>query len=236
MPEGQRIYAVGDCHGCLDALRSLEEKIARDAAASRAERRLIIYLGDYVDRGPASCQLVDHLIAGPPSGFEAVYLRGNHEAALLDFLEEPEANLGWLVYGGDATLRSYGVEPADMPPRGETQLEYIRRRFAEALPAGHREFMRMLPLWHRAGDYLFVHAGIRPGIPLDEQSEEDLLWIREPFLDSVRDHGSVVVHGHTPVGNPDERQNRIGIDTGACYGGKLTALVLEGEVRDFICV
>jgi serine/threonine protein phosphatase 1 len=228
-PGDSRIYAVGDIHGRLDLLLRLEEKIQADAARSRAARRVIVYLGDYVDRGPDSQGVVEHLAKTTLPGFERVALKGNHEDLMLKFLAgEPVARI-WFMNGGMQTLRSYGVTGLveDLPA-------IARAALARAVPDHHREFLGGLALNHVEGDYLFVHAGIRPGLPLARQAEADLLWIREEFLDCAADHGKVVVHGHTITAKPERLANRIGIDTGAFMTGRLTALALEGGEARFI--
>ena len=236
-----RVYAVGDIHGRVDLLAALHDRILDDAATATAGRKVLVYLGDYVDRGPASFDVVDLLIEAPLEGFEIVHLKGNHEDFLLRFLEDPggspEENLDqadlWFINGGDVTLHSYQV-PVLAWPFGLAELETARRAFAAALPPSHRAFFQNLKMFHVEGDYLFVHAGIRPGVPLDEQAEEDLLWIREGFLDSDADFGHMVVHGHTPEAETDVRPNRIGIDTGAYYTDRLTCLVVEGGGTRFL--
>ena len=236
-----RVYAVGDIHGRADLLAALHDRIVDDSAAA-AGRKVLVYLGDYVDRGPSSFDVVDLLIEAPLEGFEIVHLKGNHEDFLLRFLEEdpgktPEENLDeadlWFINGGDATLHSYKV-PLLTLPFGLAGLETARRAFAAALPPSHMTFFRGLEMFHVEGDYLFVHAGIRPGVPLDEQDDADLLWIREGFLDSDADFGHMVVHGHTPEAETDVRPNRIGIDTGAVFTGRLTCLVVEGDGTRFL--
>ncbi len=224
-----RIYAIGDIHGRLDLLMRLQDKIRADAARSRARRRVIVYLGDYVDRGPDSQAVVEHLAQNPLEGFETVHLKGNHEDMMLRFLAgEPVARI-WFMNGGMETLRSYGVTGLveDLPA-------IARAALARGVPEGHRQFLGGLALSHTEGDYLFVHAGIRPGVPLARQGEADLLWIREEFLDSDASHGKVVVHGHTISPRPEVRANRIGIDTGAFMTGRLTALVLEEDDASFL--
>jgi serine/threonine protein phosphatase 1 len=240
VPPGARVYAVGDSHGCAELLRALHREILEDsaradAAGPRATRRAVVYLGDYVDRGPDSRGLLDLLIQEPLPGFEAIHLLGNHEVFMRRFLDGENLDAIWMLNGGTATLGSYGLDraaPAAIAEGGHS----LRAALAAAVPEAHRAFLGDLALSHVEGDYFFVHAGIRPGLPLEVQHEEDLLWIREPFLASTVDHGKVVVHGHTPTDEPAVRSNRIGIDTGACYGGKLTALVLEGEERRFLQV
>ena len=234
LPEGTRLYAIGDIHGQIGQLRALEALILADAAVGGTGRRLLLYLGDYVDRGEDSAAVVAHLLAGPPEGFETVRLKGNHEALLLDFLQAPADGARWLVNGGIATLNSYGVACEEDDPTDEESLYDLHRRFLSALPEAHRSFLEGLALSHAEGDYFFAHAGVRPGVALEAQSPEDLIWIRYPFLQSKADFGKVVVHGHTPDTAPVERANRICVDTGAVYGGRLTALVLEGSERRFL--
>ncbi len=234
VPRGVRVYAVGDIHGRLDLLDQLLWQIERDAASGADLVKYLVFLGDYVDRGPDSAMVIERLSGTPLPGFGAIHLRGNHEAAMLEFINKPEAGADWLEYGGRATLASYGVPaPAeDAPPEHVAE---ARQRFAEALPAHHRTFLAGLRSSIAIGDYLFVHAGIRPGLPLHRQRDEDLMWIRREFLTSHLDHGKVVVHGHTIAEQPEIRFNRIGIDTGAYASNRLTALVLEGGDRRFLC-
>jgi serine/threonine protein phosphatase 1 len=175
------------------------------------------------------------LLEEPLPGFERIHLIGNHEAFLLRFLEDVTVAALWMVNGAAATCLSYGVDPA-RPPADAVGDAWLQRALEARIPEAHRAFYAALRPSHVEGDYLFVHAGIRPGIPLAAQEEADLLWIREPFLGSAEDFGKVVVHGHTPRDAPVLRANRIGIDTGACYGGALTALVLEGAERHFLQV
>lgn len=233
VPAATRIYAIGDIHGRIDLLRKLEDHVAGHAAAHPIERKVLIYIGDYVDRGYESRAVLDHLIAPPLAGFERVVLKGNHEDFVLRFLEGGDVAAMWLVNGGRETLMSYGVM---MPPGVERdeQIEDARVKFREAFPAAHKNFLEGLTLSHREGGYLFVHAGIRPGVPLEAQDQADLLWIRETFLNSSAAHGAVVVHGHTPVGEPEVQANRIAIDTGAFATGRLTCVVLEGAGYSFL--
>ena len=227
--DGRRVYAIGDSHGRADLLRALHRLIVADAEGGPAERA-IVYLGDYVDRGPDSRGVLDILLDEVPAGFERIALMGNHEAMLLEFLERAETGPRWLWNGGTATLLSYGVA-APAQPGGAAELEALRRAFAAALPARHLELLRGLRLSHVEDGYAFVHAGVRPGLPLDMQAADDLLWIRGEFLDSTLDHGHVVVHGHTIGREAELRANRIALDTGAYASGRLTALALEGERR-----
>ena len=230
VPDNARVYAVGDIHGRLDLLRQIERQIADDAAAARAARNVVIYLGDYIDRGDHSCEVVDWLLDNKLPGFERVLLLGNHEESLLQFLGDVQIGPAWLAYGGAATLHSYGVKPPS------TDREFIRAQeeLRARLPDRHLAFMRELPLCHVEGDYYFVHAGIRPGVPLDAQAQEDMLWIRDEFLVSRQDFGKIIVHGHTITDVPEVRRNRIGIDTGAFASGRLTSLVLQGEEWSFL--
>lgn len=234
VPSGDRIYAVGDIHGRVDLLKRLHDTIAVDAqAAAPGTRKTIIYLGDYVDRGFNSRELIDYLLDHPLSGFAAVYLKGNHDEYFAQFIETAEDGGPWLKYGGDATVYSYGVRVADdVPP--EQRLDHICERLRETVPKRHIAFLTQLKLAWTVGDFLFVHAGVHPDRPWDKQVSHDLLWIRDEFLESDRDFGKIVVHGHSVTETPDVRQNRIGIDTGACYSGALTCLVLEGDKKRFI--
>lgn len=219
VPSGCRIYAIGDIHGRDDLLERLHRRIVGDAGTAPS-RKLLVYLGDYVDRGLGTFAVIERLLNGLP-GFEAVHLKGNHEDLLLQCLDDGANTTPWLEKGGNATLRSYGVDAADDP----------RRRMNEALPESHRTFLRELKISHAEGDYLFVHAGVKPGVPLDDQADFDLMWIRQEFLNSDVNFGKVIVHGHVPCQEPMVRANRIGIDTGAWMTGSLTCLVLEGETR-----
>jgi serine/threonine protein phosphatase 1 len=230
VPEGMRVYAVGDIHGRLDLLETILEIIWADAA--EAPRNTLVFLGDYIDRGPASKDVVECLVHLRRPGWTIVALRGNHDQILLDFTGTTEVYRLWRELGGAETLRSYGVRP----PLFDDNAEYARARdeLLSKLPAQHLEFFRALPYYFSAGDYLFVHAGVRPGIALDRQSPEDLIWIREEFLASDRRLEKVVVHGHTPSERPIVRTNRIGLDTGAYATGCLTAAVFEGEKCRFL--
>lgn len=230
VPEGSVVYAIGDVHGRIDLLEDLERKIVRDVEGHSESRRVIVYLGDFVDRGYQSREVIDHLLAPGPEGFERVFLRGNHEEFLLRFLEDSSAARSWLSNGGIETLMSYGVEVS----MAETDAPRLLADLKRALPYTHRNFLASLPSMHREGDYVFVHAGIRPGVELDNQVPEDMHWIRGDFLDDTRDHGAVIVHGHTVVDDPVSRANRIGVDTGAYATSCLTAVVLRGFHRDFL--
>jgi serine/threonine protein phosphatase 1 len=226
LPPGERVYAIGDVHGCLERLVALHERVAADAAARPAEQIWLIHLGDYVDRGPESAQVVEWLLAGPPvPGARCVNLMGNHEEMMLAAIAATEQGPAshWLSNGGADALLSWGV-PRNAP----------YATWATFIPKAHLMFLRDLALHHSVGPYLFVHAGIRPGVAIERQVRADLLWIREPFLSSKANHGQVVVHGHTPKQEPAVRPNRIGIDTGAVIGGALTCVILEADRMGFI--
>jgi serine/threonine protein phosphatase 1 len=221
-------YAVGDVHGRADLLETLLADLEADReAAAAAEPARLVFLGDLIDRGPDARAVIDQVLAlKGDARWRVVALKGNHEDALLHFLDDPRFGPAWMQYGGAATLAAYGVTP----PRGSVETEWIaaRNAFRAALGPDHLAFFRSLPLTFEWGDYLFVHAGVRPGVPLDEQSEHDLLWIREAFLLSERATDKVVVHGHTPALAPHLSRWRIGVDTGACFTGVLTALRVDG--------
>jgi serine/threonine protein phosphatase 1 len=225
LPPGQRIYAVGDIHGCAERLHSLQRRIAQDLAAAPICYPSVVYLGDYIDRGPDSSKVIDLLLDDPILGaLPRIHLLGNHEMTLCAALAgDRAAATDWLMGGGQASLVSWGL-PVDAPLEA----------WSAAIPAKHRNFLAELKLSHQAGNYLFVHAGIRPGVNLADQSREDLTSIRHVFLNSTADFGAVVVHGHTPQHQPVIRPNRIGIDTAAVFGGKLTCLVLEADGLAFL--
>ena len=225
LPDGVRVYAVGDVHGRLDLLTELQALIDADAASAAGARVVQVMLGDYIDRGPASREVVDRLIEQARQR-ELVTLRGNHEDYVLQLSEQPERLAHWWRFGGREGLLSYGLDLVD-PPIPETVAELVPRALA-AIPPEHRAFFAATGLSWRCGDYFFAHAGVRPGIPLHRQAEQDLLWIRGGFLEDESDFGAVVVHGHTPGPAPVVRANRICIDTGAYASGVLTCLVLEG--------
>jgi serine/threonine protein phosphatase 1 len=230
-PPDTRIYAVGDVHGRADLLANLHKRIVKDAEKVSESRRVIVYLGDYVDRGPDSAGVIDHLIDSRLPDFEQVFLMGNHEEFFLQFLDDPTVGAHWVSNGGDATLSSYGVETGD---GNEADMTALCEQLRQNMPKKHLAFLEELAVTHREGDYLFVHAGIRPGVPLERQSDEDLLWIREPFLDAADAREFIVVHGHTPVKAPEVHDNRIAVDTGAVWSGRLTAVVLHEQEQSFL--
>lgn len=224
---GLRVFAVGDIHGHADLLGRIATLVADDLAKSRPAAASTVFLGDYIDRGPAASAVVDRLVhrAFPTP---IVTLRGNHEQMLLDGLEDPRRLEDWLFNGGAETAQSYGV---DVDRRLLRDPDALADALAAAIPQSHITFLRGTALSHTVDGYFFCHAGIEPGIPLDRQEREVLLWIRQSFHASTADHGKVVVHGHTPVPKPEMLPNRINIDTGAFYSGRLTCLVLEGAER-----
>ena len=237
VPDGTRIYAVADIHGRLDLLDRILDLIQSDSETRAPASTQLVFLGDYVDRGSDSKGVVSRLIGGLPPGFTPVFLKGNHEAMLMGFLDEPGVGLDWLYNGGNAALLSYGVEHSvvqDAFFRGKAGLAEANVAFRTSLPDDHLQFYRSLRPWFRSGGYFFAHAGVRPGVALDAQAETDLIWIRDDFLRHPSDFGAVVVHGHTPARVPEDLHNRIGIDTLAFRTGRLTSVVLEGSCRWFI--
>jgi serine/threonine protein phosphatase 1 len=233
LPEGRRIYAIGDIHGCLDRLVAMHWRIAADLVARPVRESVLIHIGDYIDRGPDSAGVV-WLLAGQvaPPVTRRVDLMGNHELMLLDTLVSGsrEAADIWMHNGGQATMASYGMPPGEAP----AHLGLLIQEWRRAVPQAHLDWIGRLDLTHQEGDYLFVHAGIRPGRPLKQQTRNDVLWIREPFLSDRTPRDVVVVHGHTPAQEPEVFANRIGIDTGAVLGGKLTCVVLEQDHMHFL--
>lgn len=228
-PPQTRIYAVGDIHGRADLLSETIARIEDDLLRRPIAHAPEIYLGDYIDRGPDSKAVIDILAARMVRKHVAC-LRGNHEDLMERFLRDPDALRSWLKLGGMPTLTSYGVPSQS----NTTSAGDLHRQFRRAFPRAHALFLKCLVPWICCGDYLFVHAGIRPMVPLDRQDVVDLLWIRDDFLKSQRDHGKLIIHGHTPVPHPDVRHNRINIDTGAWHSGRLTCLMLEGASIQFL--
>jgi serine/threonine protein phosphatase 1 len=227
IPEGRVVYAVGDIHGEFKLLQGLLRLIEHDAQTyAPGLAPTLVFLGDYIDRGARSRDVVELLSKGPANGWTWCALRGNHEQALLDFLREPVSNTAWLSFGGIATLDSYGVGP---PLSDEASLIAARDRLLALMPSAHRSWMERLELCVEIGDFAFVHAGVRPGVPLHLQEREDLLWIRAPFLNHVRRFEKKIVHGHTITKQPDVLPNRIGIDTGSFAAGRLSAVALQGS-------
>jgi serine/threonine protein phosphatase 1 len=226
LPNGIRVYAVGDIHGRFDLLAGVLRSIESDCRRRPVDRPITVFVGDYIDRGPASRSVIDLLLRWQQDN-EAVLLRGNHETLLQRFLADSRTLNAWRQNGGLQTLISYGLKPTINPDRHE-QVRLVDE-LALAIPGQHRDFLQSLDLSFGCGDFLFVHAGIRPGVPIEEQTEDDLLWIREEFLAHEQPFERFVVHGHTPVKLPDLRSNRINIDTGAFATGRLTCIVIEGS-------
>jgi serine/threonine protein phosphatase 1 len=231
-PAGHRLYAIGDIHGRLDLLDRLLAEIEADIELRLQAKILIVFLGDLIDRGPQSAQVIERLRKWRPAGATKIFLLGNHEEVFLRVLAGEVGILhDWLRFGGAECLSSYGVSPAEIAKRSEVA---ALREIKAAVPAAHYDFLQEFADTFQFGDYLFVHAGIRPGSALAAQSKEDLRWIREPFLSDGSDHGFVVVHGHTISNQVDERPNRIGLDTGAYRTGILTAMAVEGGEHWFL--
>ena len=229
---GVRAYAVGDIHGCLGLLDELLARIEADAAERSPRRTWIVFLGDLIDRGRDSAGVIERLVHYRPDFATPVFIAGNHEEVLLRTLGgEPEILVDWLKFGGAECVASYGLD-ADSLRRMEPAEAAARVR--ERVPPAHLEFVGSFADTFRFGDYLFVHAGIRPGVELEQQDQFDLRWIREPFLSDEEEHGVVVVHGHTIADRVEERRNRIGLDTGAYQSGVLTAMGIEEDKRWFL--
>ncbi|GAA0731359.1 metallophosphoesterase family protein [Sphingomonas japonica] len=229
---GERIYAIGDVHGCIDQLDDLLARIAVDDAARPAASTSVIFLGDLIDRGPASATVVERVIGLAQASDRVKLILGNHEEIFLEAARgKASAAKSLLAIGGYATLASYGItsEEAD-----HGSFEDLAATLLQRIPRSHVDFLARGRQSIRSGDYLFVHAGIRPGRALDAQNVRDLRWIREPFLSAVRNDGMMVVHGHTPTRDVDIREDRIGVDTGAYMSGTLTAIGIEGRERWFL--
>ncbi|MEO0466075.1 MAG: metallophosphoesterase family protein [Pseudomonadota bacterium] len=233
VPDDTRVYAIGDVHGRADLLKRLLDLIHADIEAAEEKRIVVIFLGDYVDRGFQSKEVIDHLLSEELSRYETYFLKGNHEAAFETFLSDASFGPQWARFGGAETLMSYGIQP----PRAKTvasEWEAVCEQLNRQMPVEHRSFLSTLSLYATLGDYVFVHAGLRPGVALDQQTERDLLWIREEFLRDENVFDRVVIHGHTPISTPHHDFRRIGIDTGAYLTGKLTAACLVGTEVSFL--
>ena len=230
-PSGVRVYAVGDIHGAAELVDQVLRKIDEDRGLHPVEKTLEIFLGDYIDRGPDSRGAIDRLIARAEER-PCIFLLGNHELELLEFIKKPQRYRKWKSIGGVETLLSYGVEPTILLSTERPDL--VRDRLVERMPERHVRFFSKLNPSVEIGDYFFVHAGVRPGVGLKEQSMSDLLTIRKGFLESNADFGKVVVHGHTPVERPEVHPNRIAIDTGAYVSGRLSCAVLENDQTRFL--
>ena len=234
-PPGQRVYAVGDIHGRLDLLDRLLKALRDDnaAAAPCDHPPALVFLGDYIDRGLQSAAVIDRLLNEDWAPFQPRFLKGNHEAALLRFLESPDTGPGWMAFGGAETLHAYGLA-APALPADRTTWEAAAAALSAALPPEHLRFFKALEPCVRYGDYVFVHAGLRPGRALDSQTELDMLTIRDPFLNTRHAFPFTVVHGHTPVDAAEAKHGRIALDTGAYVTGRLSAVRLEREETSFL--
>ena len=231
-PAGERLYAVGDIHGRLDLLDDLLGRIVDDLETRPVEAARLVFLGDFIDRGPDSAGVLDRLVDLARTRIGTHFLMGNHEEMLLHVLAgQPAVTDDWLRFGGDACAQSYGLSPTDLATLDEMQIAALLR---QAMPESHVAFLHDLDTMVRFGDFLLVHAGIRPGVAIEDQRPADLRWIRGPFLADPRDHGVMVIHGHTITDGVDRRRNRIGIDTGAYRTGILTAAVVEETDTRFL--
>lgn len=232
VPAGYRVYAIGDIHGRLDLLDDALSRIEADIDAREPAQNIIVFLGDLIDRGPSSAQVVERLRTYQCDSVRTIFLIGNHEEVLLRLLRGESSFLrDWLAFGGAECARSYGISASALKRMDPARAVAV---LSEKIPENHRSFIQGFVDTFRIGSYLFVHAGIRPGVPLSDQSQSDLRWIRQPFLENADDHGFIVVHGHTIAEQIDVRENRIGLDTGAYRSGVLTAMGLEGTERWFV--
>ena len=233
IPAGTRVYAIGDIHGFADILADMHKMIDEDIAARPVAEAQIVYVGDYIDRGPDSKGVIDLLVGRELDAplFRHVYLMGNHENAMIEFMKDPKGpRQDWLLWGGIEAIESYGITVDRSRPLS-SEAELLAAQLRDALPVTHQEFLKNLKLSHKLGDYLFVHAGIQPGVKMSKQKKEDLIMIREPFLSTPDDHGFRVVHGHTinKTRGVDIKPNRINLDSGLYAGGPLSCAVLEGD-------
>lgn len=224
------VYAIGDIHGRLDLLRKMHETIAGDLAARKAADWRVVHLGDYVDRGPDTRGVLEFLADALSADRRMLMLAGNHDSGLLEFLREPARSVVFTDHGGEQTMTSYGVA------LDRRSLAASRDALLDVLPQRHLRFLQDLKLWVEFGDFFFCHAGIRPGIPLDRQDPQDLMWIRQEFLRHRGLHDKIVVHGHTPSPHAEMMDNRVNLDTGAFQTGRLTALVVHGGEKQILTV
>lgn len=232
-PENTVIYAIGDVHGRLDLLDLLHEKIKKDAERKSADNKIVIYLGDYIDRGRESKGVIDRLINNPLSNFDKIYLKGNHEIGFQAFMNRENQADAWLLWGGDATLCSYQVDVRGTKGQ-KVSPDKMAEQLRKNLPQSHEKFYKSLKLCHILGDYIFVHAGLRPKVDFNQQSEKDITTIREEFIFSRYDFGKKIVFGHSVFSEPLNTANKLGIDTGAYASGVLTCAVLESKNIEFI--
>ncbi len=234
VPDDVLVFAIGDVHGCLDQLLWMEEQIRSRLVGRAGMRAVVVYLGDYIDRGPDSAGVLAHLSEPPDDGIERRFLLGNHEEILLRALRDPATCLAWRDVGGAETLMSYGIDV----PRMMTDEDALEAAalLGATLPAPQRRFLARLERMIVIGDYLFVHAGLRPRVPLARQNPSDLLWIRDEFLEYRDPFEHFVVHGHTPAEDPEHLPNRLNLDTGAYLTGRLTAVELDQDRREILQV
>lgn len=234
VPDGTVVWAIGDIHGRLDLLEPLVDAIMADVAETPANRTAVIFLGDYIDRGADSRGVVQYLVNLPrDAGIEWRFLKGNHEEAMLNFLEDPTKGATWCEYGGDATLASYGLRLPQLKHKPEAWA-HLAADLDHKVTAAERSFLEGLELSVSVGDYFFAHAGARPGVALDQQSARDLMWIRDSFLKSDLEFEKVVVHGHTPTAEVHADGRRVAIDTRAYESGVLSALRLREDARGIL--
>jgi len=232
-PDNTIIYAIGDIHGRFDLLQQMHKLILQDIDAYKDYQKIVIYLGDYIDRGTNSKEVIECLINNPLIDFKKLYLKGNHENAMLGFMTNPVETEAWMFWGGDSTLISYGVDLYQ--ENGEkNNIKKLSMDLQNKLPEQHKDFLRQLKLFHLEGDYMFVHAGVRPGIDLMMQKEEDLIMIRNEFIFAPDNFEKTIVFGHTIFREPFVSNRRIGLDTGAYASGRLTAGVFESDNVRFI--
>ena len=233
LPMSAPVYAIGDVHGRADLLKALMRVIAEDAKDA-PEKPHLVFLGDYIDRGFQSADVIDTLIdLGRDDRFETTFLKGNHEQAMLHFLQNHQIGPDWAAFGGRETLVSYNIAPPKSVNSVE-EWEPIRKQLVNSIPQEHVEFLEGLTASHKIGPYGFVHAGVKPGVPYDDQKDEDRLWIREEFLNAPDKEDLFIVHGHTPVDAPFKDHRRVNVDTGAYFTGRLTAVKILGDQMSFL--
>ena len=234
IPAGMLVYAIGDIHGRADLLAELVSKITADSIIRAPDRKsILVFVGDYIDRGLSSKDVIDYLLSDALTPFEPRFLMGNHEKTLLDFLRTGNGGPDWMNFGGAETLISYGVSPPRFPSDPSVWGK-IRSDLDQLIPSSHVRFFETLEIKLVLGDYVFVHAGLLPGVPLGEQKEHDCLWIRSKFTEDPRHFEKIVVHGHTPEADPYRSARRIGIDTGAYITGTLTAARFQENEVTFL--
>ena len=233
LPIDAPVYAIGDVHGRADLLNALIDVIVYDCRSSQ-EKPHLVFLGDYIDRGFQSREVISTLIElGRNKDFETVFLKGNHEQAMLRFLNDHQIGPDWANFGGRETLISYGISPPKSINAVEEWQE-IQQELVKTIPAQHVEFLEKLEVSHKIGPYGFVHAGVKPGVPYEQQTDEDRMWIRDEFLNAKDKEDLFIVHGHTPVNAPYSDHRRVNVDTGAYFTGRLTAVKIEGDKMSFL--